>query len=72
MPRSLVSMLGVQHVYTQMEMAEKKRTDTEQKNPAASALGKLGGPARAAKLSAKRRREIAKKAAEARWSKKKS
>ena len=52
MPRSLVSMLGVQHVYTQMEMAEKKRTDTEQKNPAASALGKLGGPARAAKLSA--------------------
>ena len=60
------------YIYTQMEMAEKKRTDMEQKNPAASALGKLGGPARAAKLSAKRRREIAKKAAEARWSKKKS
>lgn len=41
------------------------------KNPAAVALGKLGGakggPARAAKLSAKRRQEIAKKAAAKRW-----
>jgi hypothetical protein len=44
------------------------------KNPAAVALGKLGGlkggKARAAKLSATKRRQIAKKAAEARWSKK--
>jgi hypothetical protein len=44
------------------------------KNPAAVALGKLGGAkggnARAAKLSAKKRREIAKKAAAARWKKK--
>ena len=43
------------------------------KNPAAVALGKLGGkkggPARAAKLSAKRRKQIAKKAATARWNK---
>jgi hypothetical protein len=41
------------------------------KNPAAVALGKLGGAkggaARAAKLSPSRRRAIAKKAAEARW-----
>lgn len=41
------------------------------KNPAAVELGRLGGQkggkARAAKLSAKRRREIAKKAAQARW-----
>jgi hypothetical protein len=41
------------------------------KNPAAVALGKLGGKkggkARARKLSPKRRREIAKKAALARW-----
>ena len=41
------------------------------KNPAAVALGKLGaskgGKARAAKLSKRRRREIAKKAARARW-----
>ena len=41
------------------------------KNPAAVALGRLGGlkggKARAAKLSKKRRSEIAKKAAAARW-----
>jgi hypothetical protein len=43
-----------------------------QKNPYASSLGRLGGlkggPARAAKLSAKQRKEIASKAARARWS----
>jgi hypothetical protein len=43
------------------------------KNPAAVALGKLGGvkggKARAQSLSARRRREIAKKAAAARWEK---
>jgi len=42
-----------------------------EKNPAAVALGKLGaskgGKARAEKLSAKKRSEIAKKAATARW-----
>ena len=42
------------------------------KNPAAVALGRLGGMkggrARAEKLSAKERSEIAKKAAQARWS----
>lgn len=45
--------------------------DQPKKNPAAVALGRLGGlkggKARAAKLSAKKRREIAKKAAQARW-----
>jgi hypothetical protein len=43
------------------------------KNPAAVALGRLGGlkggKARAEKLSAKKRAEIAKKAANARWKK---
>lgn len=43
------------------------------KNPAAVALGRLGGkkggPARAKKLSKKRRQAIAKKAAEKRWRK---
>lgn len=43
------------------------------KNPAAVALGKLGGAkggkARAAKLSPEERQEIAKRAAAARWSK---
>jgi len=46
-----------------------------QKNPYAASLGRLGGlkggPARAHKLSAKQRREIAVKAARARWGKKK-
>jgi hypothetical protein len=44
------------------------------KNPAAVALGRLGGlkggKARAESLSAKKRSEIAKKAAKSRWSKK--
>ena len=44
------------------------------KNPAAVALGRLGGlkggKARAESLSAAKRKEIAKKAAQSRWSKK--
>lgn len=51
-----------------------KGTDLyEGKNPAAVELGRLGGQkggkARAEKLSAERRTEIAKKAAQARWRK---
>jgi hypothetical protein len=46
----------------------------KEKNPAAVALGRLGGlkggRARAEKLSAKRRKKIAQKAAKARWDKK--
>jgi len=45
--------------------------DASAKNPHAAALGRLGGlkggKARAERLSARRRREIARKAAEARW-----
>jgi hypothetical protein len=37
------------------------------KNKAAQALGRLGGQARAKGMSAKRRKEIAKKAAQKRW-----
>ncbi len=48
--------------------------DASGKNPAAVALGHLGGmkggPARAAALSPKKRSQIAAKAAKARWSKK--
>ena len=51
-----------------------KATEGE-KNPAAVILGRLGGlkggKARAEKLSPKKRKEIAKKAAKARWGKKK-
>ena len=47
--------------------------DALNKNPHAAALGRLGGqrggPARAAALSPKRRRQIARKAALARWKK---
>lgn len=38
-------------------------------DPAASAMGKRGGPARAASMTPERRAEIAKKAAEKRWNK---
>jgi 2-keto-3-deoxy-6-phosphogluconate aldolase len=37
------------------------------KNAAAVALGRRGGEARAKRMSAKRRKEIAQKAAQARW-----
>jgi hypothetical protein len=38
------------------------------KNAAAVALGRMGGKARAASMSAKKRKEIARKAAKDRWS----
>ena len=51
----------------------KKPDDKPEKNPAAVALGRLGGikggAARAAKLSPARRKAIAKKAAAKRWGK---
>jgi len=46
---------------------EKKKE--KEKNPHAVQLGQLGGRARKRKLTAEQRREIAKKAAEARWAK---
>lgn len=52
---------------------EPKAPEQTGKNPAAVALGRLGGlkggKARAAALSPKKRSEIAKKAANARWKK---
>ncbi len=47
---------------------EDKPTD-DGKNKAAQELGRKGGQARATKLTPEQRREIAKKAAQARWSK---
>ncbi len=47
---------------------EDKVTD-DGKNAAAVALGRRGGQARAEGLSRKRRKEIARKAAQSRWSK---
>jgi hypothetical protein len=55
---------------------KKEPADTPTKNPAAVVLGRLGGlkggKARAEKLSAKKRADIAKKAAKARWKSPKS
>ena len=42
-------------------------TTDDGKNAAAVALGRMGGKARAEGMSAKRRKEIAKKAAKSRW-----
>jgi hypothetical protein len=53
------------------EATEKHDPEARKKNPAAVMLGRLGaskgGKARAARLSAKRRAAIARKAALARW-----
>ncbi len=42
------------------------------KDPAAQAMGRKGGKARAESLSAKKRKEIAKRAAAKRWAEKKT
>jgi len=57
---------------TQEAIGEAQREPERDKNPAAVALGRLGGAkggkARAARLTAQQRSEIARKAARARWS----
>ena len=54
-------------------VAEATEDEEPTKNPAAVALGRIGGlkggPARKKKLSAERRKEIAQKASRVRWSK---
>ena len=53
-----------------MRIAEGEDTDNppyERKNLAAQEMGRMGGAARATSMSAKRRKEIARKAAAARW-----
>jgi hypothetical protein len=58
-----------------VEIATGQREDREPtpeeqgKDPAAAALGRRGGKARAGKLSPEKRAEIARKAAESRWKK---
>ena len=72
-----VNLLAAQIVAeaTREVKEEPTPTPTKEKNPAAVALGRLGGlkggKARAEKLSARRRKEIARKAAQKRWSNKK-
>lgn len=68
-----ISQLAYQIVQEATQESKEKhiRIPTKEKNPAAVALGRLGGlkggKARAEKLSQKRLKEIAKKAAKARW-----
>jgi len=68
------NVLAFQIVKAATKQEEPVNSSELQKNPAAVALGRLGGlkggKARAEKLSAKRKKEIARKAAQARWLKK--
>jgi hypothetical protein len=61
----------VQEATEQEKTEEEKPLNTDGKNPAAVALGRLGGlkggKARANKLTPEQRKEIARKAAQARW-----
>jgi hypothetical protein len=53
------------------EVEDRPPTPEEQgKDPAAATLGRRGGKARAARLSGSKRKEIAKRAADARWKRK--
>lgn len=68
-PRDLNQMAAA--IVTSATSDEPEPDPNEGKNPAAVELGRLGGlkggKARAAKLTAEQRSEIAKKAAAARW-----
>lgn len=72
-PRDLNKMAA--EIVAEATQEEKPTAKPEhEKNPAAVELGRKGGlkggKARAAKLTPEQRREIAKKAAQARWNKK--
>lgn len=77
MPKRSSKPLDLNQLASQIVSAatepEKKPPKKTKKNPAAVALGRLGGLkgglARARKLSSERRKEIARKAAESRWRK---
>jgi hypothetical protein len=69
-PRDVNSMAAA--IVAQSTSDEPEHDPDEGKNPHAVALGRQGGlkggKARAAKLTAEQRREIARRAAQARWS----
>jgi hypothetical protein len=71
---SVTAYRVVQEATGQAEAKEEKPLSVEGKNPAAVALGRLGGlkggKARFEKLTPEQRKEIARKAAQARWGKK--
>ena len=67
------SQIALEVVEAAIQAPLKPPATSPRKNPAAVALGRLGaskgGKARARKLSAKKRKQIAKVAAKARWAK---
>lgn len=70
---NVAAFRGMQSLLEKLDPDAVAADKPKEKNPAAVALGKLGGAkggkARAAKLSKKKRSAIAKKAAAARWKK---
>ena len=66
-----INVIAAQIVGAATESGKPTKKKVPEKNPAAVALGRLGGlkggAARARKLSPKKRTAIAKKAAKARW-----
>jgi hypothetical protein len=58
---------SVQNAMRVAQIATGEAVEEFDKKSAAAQLGSLGGKARAAKLSPKKRKEIAKKAANKRW-----
>ncbi len=64
-------VIGAAVMVGRIATGEIDQTETlpDGKNAAAVALGRMGGKARAAGMSAKKRKEIAKKAASTRWGK---
>ena len=71
--RAIVEAATGESLTEQPPPQEPPKAAPRKKNPAAVALGKLGGPkggaARAKKLSPEERKAIAQKAARARWAK---
>ncbi len=63
-------VIGAAITVAKIATGEIEETTDDGKNKAAQELGRMGGQARAKKLSKKQRSEIAKKAAAKRWSSK--
>ena len=76
MPKRSSKLDDAQNALRIVEQAIGESLSHKQKNPAAVALGRKGGlrggRARAETLTAKQRKEIAQRAAKARWAKRKS
>lgn len=76
MPKRTSKKDFAQNALRVVEISTGEPLKQKEKNPAAVALGKLGGPkggrGRADSMTPERRREIAQQAAKARWAKEKS